>query len=1009
MSHYPPSRLKFVQQVAGRTYDLEEEPVYLPYDPSSCLEAVAEDGFSLHVKAQVDQLSVIDTHPRLTTLECLDFDAFFLYHEPTKNAFTTHLKLVTGDGRVVSNLASFKVGSLVLGGRQTSLSLAFFENVEEADLDEVRNLLLTCMNRVVSTLANSIPDPFLHWTLPNNTRSDPTKSLTSTSEVGKDLGMIFLKLLMSEVSRIGYSPALTLNITDTKGIWSSGTFEELEENARSLLGLPRAADFEDHGLTLLDLSVEYTAKPVVEGEEEDLLESLLATMQLEGEERPAPLPEDSFFNLEDAGSLVEDLCSLHPHAEEGSPLRLFVEGLVADYLSSFDRMKDWLHPREAVSLLFNAGTHGQVARNVLVGDPEAGVEPHEVLMAPVGSNSYCWNGLKKFSHFTTGHPRASFNPPEDREPLTFELHPCSGSVLAFKGYSTLFTSIKTERKLPPLISAYGKVRWAFDMGKKTQDELDTSFKAHARESLNFLLSLRKARAAPSTLRFEITVNGEDLADGVQLLRSYHEGFIEHRPFHAFSTASVGKFVQSSYEASLWALHRSIGPKEGVTEMDQLAAVCLFERLLNRMLLNGDLSQLPEALKDRYDQERILFSVLESDGDLLLPTYEEARELVRGTFQVGGRGVLAGLEPELYLSNVRLFNDLFEDPRYGDHFLGYLIILRTLKLYYEDVARTPQLKLWSHRDCSAWPKEPEEYVFHNLTQLFAANNNIVRGMGEVNTRKNRVIEFENGSYPRGFFSKGLTLSGCSYIRFFRTYRDRLHGLSDEWFERNLQFILSQNGLCIAKNTSHNNRFSHSMSVWEVFNREGEMNPSLRPFFENDAWTLDMVHRLHREVEEEERERMHEEEEEEEESEEEEEEEAKVDPPARRRGRHVAALASNYLKEETDESEAEEEEESTSDDEKEEEESEEEEDEGSEEGAEMVEEDDEEDEREPFIDPRVLERHGRRMAEAEMRRRTLILRYGNEARNEDPDLFYTGGRKYTRSKFRDQVRAILKEYA
>ena len=94
----------------------------------------------------------------------------------------------------------------------------------------------------------------------------------------------------------------------------------------------------------------------------------------------------------------------------------------------------------------------------------------------------------------------------------------------------------------------------------------------------------------------------------------------------------------------------------------------------------------------------------------------------------------------------------------------------------------------------------------------------------------------------------------------------------------------------------------MSVWEVFNREGEMNPSLRPFFENDAWTLDMVHRLHREVEEEERERMHEEEEEEEESEEEEEEEAKVDPPARRRGRHVAALASNYLEEEeTDEEE------------------------------------------------------------------------------------------------------------
>ena len=177
--------------------------------------------------------------------------------------------------------------------------------------------------------------------------SDPTKSLTSTSEVGKDLGLTFLKLLMSEVSRIGYSPALTLNITDTKGIWSSGTFEELEENARSLLGLPRAADFEDHGLTLLDLSVEYTAKPVVEGEEEDLLESLLATMQLEGEERPAPLPEDSFFNLEDAGSLVEDLCSLHPHAEEGSPLRVFVEGLVPAYLASFDRMKDWLHPREA--------------------------------------------------------------------------------------------------------------------------------------------------------------------------------------------------------------------------------------------------------------------------------------------------------------------------------------------------------------------------------------------------------------------------------------------------------------------------------------------------------------------------------------------------------------------------------------------------------------------------------------------------------------------------------------
>ena len=449
-------------------------------------------------------------------------------------------------------------------------------------------------------------------------------------------------------------------------------------------------------------------------------------------------------------------------------------------------------------------------------------------------------------------------------------------------------------------------------------------------------------------------------------------------------------------------------------MDQLAAVCLFERLLNRMLLNGDLSQLPEALKDRYDQERILFSVLERDGDLLLPTYEEARELVRGTFQVGGRGVLAGLEPELYLSNVRLFNDLFEDPRYGDRFLGYLIILRTLKLYYEDVARTPRLKLWSHRDCSAWPKEPEEYVFHNLTQLFAANNNIVRGMGEVNTRKNRVIKFENGSYPRGFFSKSLTLSGCSYIRFFRTYRDRLHGLTDEWFERNLQFILHQNGLCIAKNTSHNNKFSLNMGVWEVFNREGEMSPSLRPFFENEAWTLDMVRRLHREVEEEERERMREDEEEseesEEEEEEEEEEEAKVDPPARQRRRHVAYLASNYLEEEeTDESEAREEEESTSDDEKEEEESEEEEDEGSEEGPEMVEEDDEEDELEPFIDPRVLERHGRRMGFPEMRRRTLILRHGNEARNEDPELFRTGGRKYTRSKFRHHVQTILKEYA
>ena len=77
--------------------------------------------------------------------------------------------------------------------------------------------------------------------------------------------------------------------------------------------------------------------------------------------------------------------------------------------------------------------------------------------------------------------------------------------------------------------------------------------------------------------------------------------------------------------------------------------------------------------------------------------------------------------------------------------------------------------------------------------------------------------------------------------------------------------------------------------------------------------------------------------------------------------------------------------------------------------MVEEDDEDDERGPFIDPRVLERHGRRMGFAEMRRRTLILRHGNEARNEDPELFRSGGSKYTRSKFRDQVRAILKEYA
>ena len=77
--------------------------------------------------------------------------------------------------------------------------------------------------------------------------------------------------------------------------------------------------------------------------------------------------------------------------------------------------------------------------------------------------------------------------------------------------------------------------------------------------------------------------------------------------------------------------------------------------------------------------------------------------------------------------------------------------------------------------------------------------------------------------------------------------------------------------------------------------------------------------------------------------------------------------------------------------------------------MVEEDDEDDEREPFIDPRVLERHGRRMGFAETRRRTLILRHGNEARNEDPELFRSGGIKYGRKNYCNQVQKILREYA
>ena len=85
------------------------------------------------------------------------------------------------------------------------------------------------------------------------------------------------------------------------------------------------------------------------------------------------------------------------------------------------------------------------------------------------------------------------------------------------------------------------------------------------------------------------------------------------------------------------------------------------------------------------------------------------------------------------------------------------------------------------------------------------------------------------------------------------------------------------------------------------------------------------------------------------------------------------------------------------------------EGSEEAPEMVEEDDEEDEREPFIDPRVLERHAGRMGDAEMRRRTLILRHGNDARTKDPELFKTGGSKYYKGKYYNQVKKVLREYA
>ena len=499
------------------------------------------------------------------------------------------------------------------------------------------------------------------------------------------------------------------------------------------------------------------------------------------------------------------------------------------------------------SVLLDAASAGRLVCKHIHGEEERALGSN-VLCTPPGCKAYFWHGLRQFATYSSNRPVVHLVASGGQD-LSSTLLPVQGSefVLASKLYSTSYNNIKKMNKYLPLTSGFGKVLWLYQMGKASYEDVFASYKDHVREALNLLVNLRKGVFFPETIRFEMTLGASSFRDGVNLLRSFVTDFNEVKPAHLFTSSSVGKYILKRYEYALLGYHDALKKDDSVSDLDRLLRMMLFEQVINKGYLVGDLNSLPTPLRDQAGSRGFVsVQTISTLEDIAFPSHKACSSFLDKNFCLGAKGKLKNIKPSSFLSDSNLFEELKASATIESLTKRRLLLLRVLMAFVEGIPTSSMIKF--HRDDGTigWSNCLVDYCGPSFSALVERHNALIerKGSNISNVKKEKKINLvrEQPKHLDKFLCKNE--SKAYYLQVFRDNFDKYSypGCSKQGtldlYVSNLKDLVKHLCLWLPMLTERVDRVCGRWDKW-CLEGEGSMPEHFRPLLQERKWTMEML--------------------------------------------------------------------------------------------------------------------------------------------------------------------------